>query len=209
MQLVDVIKNPEYTYLLSEIEKDSTLYKHRNSKNYSSLSEMVKNSFISYELLLDDHTGEVIAGSGLQKYTDTLARVASRTYIMSKYRKPSGAALPICESIFVPYEISIAKEHGICKVFFSIELYRRRNAVRRFCKNLKQYGMEFTIHPDMINTCRMYISNGIPTVNQQQPCWQNAAFYTIIESNNTTELPSMPVEEYITRYYSEEKRRLW
>jgi hypothetical protein len=208
MKLVDVIKNPEYTYLLSEIEKNSALDQHRNSKNYSSLSEMVKNSFISYELLLDEQSGEVVAGSGLQKYTSTLARVASRTYIMQKYRKPSGAALPICESIFVPYEISIAKEHGIHKVFFSIELYRRRNAVRRFCKNLMQYGMEFTMHPDMINTCRMYISNGNPTINQQQPCWQNGAFYTIIESNETTTLPSISVEEYVERYYSEEKYRL-
>lgn len=207
MKLVDVIKNPEYMHLISSIENSALEDEHRNSKNYSSLTDMIQNSFVSYELLLNDD-GEVIAGSGLQRYSSNLGRVASRTYIMPKYRKHSGSTLPLCEGIFVPYEISVAREHGIHKVFFSIELYRRRNAIKRFCKNLISYGLEFIVHPEMVNTCRLYMNNGVPTVNQQQPCWQNAAFYTIRESSETTVLPTISIDEYKSRYYEEEKSRL-
>lgn len=207
MKLVDVIKNPEYMHLISSIETSAVEDHHRNSKNYSSLIDMIEKSFISYELILSDD-GDVIAGSGLQRYNNTLARVASRTYIMPKYRKQSGSTLPLCEGIFVPYEIAIAKEYGIHQVFFSIELYRRRNAIKRFCKNLMKYGLHFTVHPDMVNTCRLYMNNGVPTVNQQQPCWQNAAFHTIIESGETITLPTLTIDEYTSRYYEEEKSRL-
>jgi hypothetical protein len=204
LSLIDIKISKEHDYLLDQIENDALTNYHRNSKNYVNIRNSLDN-FLSYELLIDKQHN-VIASSGLQKYSDGQARLASRTYTMSAYRKNSGASLPVSENIFVPYEIDVAKKHHQRIVFFSIELLRRRNAVNRFCKNLNNNGLNFKIHPNMINTCRRYISNGVETVNQEQSCWQNVAYLSFDDSELT--LPSIEVSEYHSKYYISELSRL-
>lgn len=201
--LIDVKKDTSYIHLISEIEKDAIGSSHRNRKNYIDL-ETVISKFLSYEILLDEND-KLIAASGLQVYPGNSGRVASRTYIMSDYRKQAGGRLQLSEDIFVPYEVEVAKEHGLDAVFFTIELLRRRNAVSRFCKNLQRNNLNFTLYPQMINTCRKYISNGIECTNYEQPCWQNAG---VLELTGELTLPTMSVAEYNDRYYDDEVNRL-
>jgi hypothetical protein len=201
--LIDVKQFPVYLPLLKKIEEDAVATHHRNSKNYYNLEQVV-DSFLSYELLIDQN-GELVASSGLQLYPNNTGRVASRTYTMSKYRKNSGASLPFSENMFVPYEIEVAKQHNLQAVFFTVELLRRRNAVKRFCKNLQSKGLNFNMHHDMVNTCRKYVSNGEECINYEQPCWQNAG---VCEITGPLLLPTMSVQEYKDRYYNEEVNRL-
>lgn len=203
LNLINIKEFPSYLSLLKNIEEDAINSNHRNSRNYINLADTIKN-FISYEILITD-SGDIVAASGLQLYPDNLGRVASRTYTMSSYRKLSGSSLPFSEDIFVPYELNIAKQHNLQAVFFTIELLRRRNAVKRFCKNLQRKGLNFYPHPDMVNTCRKYIANGQECVNYEQPCWQNAGVYEI---TGPLLLPTLPIDEYKTRYYKEELNRL-
>ena len=204
LTIIDVKIQEDRIDLLDQIEQDASLTQHRNSKNYINLKNNLDN-FLSYELLVDRNSN-VIASSGLQKYQDRQCRVASRTYTVSKYRKSGGSSLQFSENIFLPYEIEVAKKHDQRLVFFSIELLRRRNSVNRFCRNLNNLGMNFKIHPNMINTCRQYLKLGIATVNEEQSCWQNAAYLSF--DGSAISLPTMDVSDYRFKFYSAELSRL-
>jgi hypothetical protein len=197
---VDVLKKPMYFDYLTQIEQDAQNYPHRNSNNYINLIDNIKKNFLSYEIIIDDFDN-VIAGSGLKLY-DNCGRCASLTYITFKNRRKFGSNLLLSEDIFVPYEIEVAKAHNLDCVFFTIELLRRRNAVKKFIKNLKNKGINFELFPHMVNTCRKIHNNHI---NYEQPCWQNAAVQILKKDLN---LDTMSIKDYKTKYYKQEKNRL-
>lgn len=197
---VDIIKNPNYFHYLHQIEQDSKKWPHRNSKNYVNLIDTVKENFLSYEIVIDDFDN-VIAGSGLKLY-DKDGRCASLTYITYKNRKKFGSNLLLSEDVFVPYEIEIAKANNLNCVFFTIELLRRRNAVKKFIKNLRAKGIDFTLFPHMVNTCKKLYNNHN---NYEQPCWQNAAVKIL---KKDLSLNTMSIKDYKTKFYQQEKNRL-
>ena len=197
---IDIIKNPEYSFYLDQIEQDAYVSTHRNRKNYLNLKKTLT-KFLSYELIINDNN-EVVAASGLKLYNNE-ARTASLTYITSKFRKKNlNNHLLLSEEVFVPYEIEVAKSNNVKGIFFSIELFRRRNALKKFCKNLAKQGVFFYVYPNMVNTCRKY---NVSTINMEQPCWQNIAVH---KTYNIIDLPEMPIKEYKKRYLKQEKLRL-
>lgn len=197
---IDIIKNPEYSFYLDQIEKDAYVSTHRNRNNYLNIKKSLA-KFLSYEIIINDND-EVVAASGLKLYVNE-ARAASLTYITSKFRKKNlNNNLLLSEEVFVPYEVEVAKKNNVKGIFFSIELYRRRNAIKKFCKNLAKRGIFFNLYPKMVNTCRKY---NISTINMEQPCWQNIAVH---ETYNTITLPTMSLQEYKKNYITEEKLRL-
>lgn len=120
IQLTDLIKNPEMIHKLQEYEQVLSTTKHRNIKNYHTISSKI-NEYDSFEILIEQSTDRIVAFSGLKNcWGRNFGRVASATFYDPQFRSSSlNRTVNWAESFLIPYEIEIAKSLGYDFVFIN------------------------------------------------------------------------------------------
>jgi len=150
----------------------------RNRDWFNRLPEIYKTRFIDWFFLIDNT--ELVAFSTIQEFNPKCYRVLTRTYYNPKYRRKHSAyertqktpAMWMLEE-----QLDYLKNYDT--LFISMQDLNRRRMLEQLRKKL---GNEWTMHPQMIQTC-----NEIHDVN----CWQN-----VIYKGNPPNLPSITIDKW-------------
>jgi hypothetical protein len=203
MQLFDLKKNKDerlFNLLKTEIDK-FLVTDHLLKNNYKNLIDEIDN-YLCFNLLIDD--GQVVAFSGLYnnlQFPKNIARALNRLYYAKDYRTNclfprSTSHRAYSSKYMLPYQVSVAREHGLDGIFVSVENYNRRNKFFKLMElSNKNTGLNFKNLPHMYYTC--------PKIDHQEnahiSCWQNVSWLDLT-GNSNFDLPKISIEQWIEIY---------
>jgi len=155
----------------------------RNKKNYEGLEKLV-DQHISFTVLMDPDTDDVVAFSGLygQIYPGNIARAANRAYYKPEIRfkgmVPTKGTRKLDRGLIarymLPFQIEEARARNLDTVFVSVEFAHRRKSLETIVRWMNKYhdhDGEWELLDNMYFTCPTQYSGCYETKN----CWQNVA----------------------------------
>lgn len=93
-------------------------------KNNYTIDKLKLDQMLTFDILVDIQESKIICMSGLQKFTDNLARVSSRYYFSPEYSEKwirgNKRFRPNWE-YFIPHQIKVARKNNITGLFWSME----------------------------------------------------------------------------------------